>query len=77
MYAGQFGSQSIVEPNLSHRPALTPLVVKGLFDDEAIICALTKFSTDPEISVVLAQAVLHIWAANEGVRSPTALDIDM
>ena len=27
--------------------------------------------------MVLAQAVLHIWAANEGVRFPTALDIAM
>ena len=32
---------------------------------------------DLEISLVLAQAVLHIWAANEVVRSPTALDIAM
>ena len=49
----------------------------GLFDDEAIIIALTKFSTGPEISVVLAQAILHTWGANEGVRSRTALGIAM
>ena len=48
---------------------------QGLFDDEAIIFALTTFYGDPEISVVLAQAVLHIWADIQSTKAPTALDI--
>ena len=36
---------------------------------------MTKFSFEPEIAVILAQAVLHIWKALGGVKSPTAMDI--
>ena len=62
---------------MSHRPPLTPLVFLGYFDDDAIISALTRLSTDPEIPVILAQAVLHVWTAYGGVKSPSAFEIAM
>ena len=62
---------------VTHRPPLTPHVLLGYFDDDAIISALTRLSTDPKIPVILAQAVLHVWTAYGGVKSPSAFDIAM
>ena len=62
---------------VTHRPPLTPLVLLGYFDDDAIISALTRLSTDPEIPVILAQVVLHVWTAYGGVKSPSVFDIAM
>ena len=62
---------------MTHRPPFTPLVLLGYFDDDAIISALTRLSTDPEIPVILAQAVLHVWTAYGGVKSSPAFNIAM
>ena len=58
---------------MAHRPPLTPLVLLGYFDDVAIISALTRLSSDPEIPVILAQAVLHVWTAYGGVKPPVRI----
>ena len=60
--------QRLIQKKVTHRPPLTPLVLLGYFDDDAIISALTRLSTDPEIPVILAQAVLHVWTAYGGVK---------
>ena len=47
----------------------------GYFDDEAIVSAQSRFSTDPMVPVSMTMAALYIWTSYGGVKPPSALNI--